>query len=80
MELTREEQGILAGKQGALLQKAMQILKAVGDVYEAPGMVPVHLSHISGANHQAMGPAVLELVEEMASTGCRIRSSKSKAL
>jgi predicted aconitase len=46
MQLTETEEALLAGKYGPGRQKAMEILVGVGDVFEAPNMVPVSSSHL----------------------------------
>jgi predicted aconitase len=46
MKLTLEEERMLAGKCGAGLQRAMELLVAVGEAYDAPRMVDVACSHI----------------------------------
>ncbi|MFH1088096.1 MAG: aconitase X catalytic domain-containing protein, partial [Chloroflexota bacterium] len=46
MKLTREEEGMLDGKSGAAVQKAMELLVALGDLYDAEGMVDIASSHL----------------------------------
>ena len=46
MKLTLDEERMLAGKCGAGLQRAMELLVAVGEAYDAPHMVDVSCSHI----------------------------------
>ena len=40
MQLTVAEQAMLAGEQGRATQKAMEILTALGTIYEAERMIP----------------------------------------
>jgi len=46
MELTKREEDILAGKYGNGMQKSMELLAAVGRVFDAINMVPVSSSHL----------------------------------
>ena len=46
MKLTQREEHMLAGKFGTGPQKSMELLTAVGDVFEAECMVPVASSHL----------------------------------
>ena len=45
MKLTTEEKEMLDGKYGDGVQKAMELLVAVGDCYDAERMVPVASAH-----------------------------------
>lgn len=46
MKLTRREEDMLAGKSGTGPQKSMELLTAVGEVFEADCMLPVASSHL----------------------------------
>lgn len=47
MYLTKEEERILNGEQGSLLQKAMEIMVRFGDAMRAERLVPIVYAHVS---------------------------------
>jgi predicted aconitase len=65
MHLTREEESILNGEQGPTLQKMMEILVALGDIYDAKKLIPVKSAQIAGVSYKTMGDAGLEWVEDL---------------
>jgi predicted aconitase len=69
MNLTTKEQSMLAGERGKAVQKAMQILVALGRIYGAPSMVPVSSVQISGVSYDNLGEAGLQWLSEMAENG-----------
>jgi predicted aconitase len=73
MELTREEQDMLAGKQGRATRKAMEILAALGTIYGADRMVPVTSVQVAGVSFENLGEAGLEFLAEMATGGGKAR-------
>jgi len=73
MQLTSEEQAMLAGEQGRATQKAMEILTALGTIYEAERMIPVTSVQISGVSYANLGKAGLEFLADMADGGGQTR-------
>jgi predicted aconitase len=73
MKLTPEEQAMLAGDQGPAARKAMEILVALGTVYEAHDLVPVSSVQVAGVSYANVGQAGLEFVREWAEQGARVR-------
>jgi len=73
MFLTAEEETMLAGGQGKAIQKAMQILVALGRIYGASRMVPVSSVQIAGVSYDNLGEAGLEWLSEMAENGGKAR-------
>jgi predicted aconitase len=69
MKLTPEEQEMLDGKQGKATRKSMEILMALGDIFEAECMVSVHGVQIAGVSYANLGEAGLEFLSEMAEDG-----------
>jgi predicted aconitase len=74
MQLTAEEQAMLAGEQGRATQKAMEILTALGTIYEAERMIPVTSVQISGVSYANLGEAGLEFLADMADGGGKARA------
>ncbi len=73
MELTPHEQAMLAGKDGPATQKAMEILNALGTIYDADRMIPVSSVQISGVSYANLGEAGLKFLAEMAGGGGKTR-------
>jgi predicted aconitase len=73
MHLTIEENEMLAGVQGKAVQKAMQILVALGKIYAAKRLIPVSSVQIAGVSYDNLGEAGLEFLSEMADGGGRVR-------
>ena len=59
MELTSLESEMLDGKYGRATRKAMEILVALGTIYDAERMVPVSSVQISGVSIDNLGEAGL---------------------
>jgi predicted aconitase len=73
MHLTEEESAMLAGTEGPAVQKAMQIIAALAEIYEAAELVPVTSAQIAGVSYKNLGDAGLEFLEEWAAQGARAR-------
>jgi predicted aconitase len=72
MELTAEEQSMLAGDRGRAVQTAMQILAALGRIYGAARLIPVRSAQIAGVSYDNLGDAGLAWLSEMADGGGRV--------
>jgi predicted aconitase len=73
MQLTTEEEQMLSGKYGRATQKAMEILAALGTIYEPEQMVPVSSVQIAGVSFDNLGEAGLEFLSEIAAGGGRVK-------
>ncbi len=65
MFLTAEEEAILAGEQGSTRQQLMEILVAMGKVFEAEKMVPIRSAQVSGASYKTIGRWGLEWLSSL---------------
>ncbi len=72
MELTAEEQAMLAGERGRAAQTAMRILAALGRIYGAERLIPVRSAQIAGVSYDNLGEAGLAWLAEMADGGGRV--------
>jgi predicted aconitase len=70
MKLNDEEQDILAGKAGAVMQEALRHQIKVGDFFGAQDFVPVTQAHIM-ADTESLGEAGVRWLESLVSTGGR---------
>ena len=73
MKLTIEEQRMLDGKHGGAVQKAMELLVAVGDSYGAERMVPIGSAHLVSANPIGAGKGGTTFIKELAENGAKFR-------
>ncbi len=71
LRLTPEERAMLAGEAGPGVQKAMDIVVALGRIYGALDLVPVASVQVSGVSYKNLGQAGLEFLEEWAGQGAR---------
>ena len=69
MRLTIEEQAMLDGAQGSAPAKAMEILLALGTIYEAERMTPVTSVQIAGVSYDNLGESGLRFLTEMEQGG-----------
>ncbi|HDM05698.1 MAG TPA: DUF521 domain-containing protein [Candidatus Aenigmarchaeota archaeon] len=72
MYLTKEEERMLNGEFGFATQKAMEILVALGKIYDAERLIRVSSVQVAGVSYKTIGEAGLEFIEDMAKDG-RVR-------
>ncbi len=65
MYLSREEESICRGERGETLRKMMEILVALGDIYEAERLIPVKSVQIAGVSFKNIGDAGLEWISDL---------------
>ena len=73
MHLTREEEQMLSGEQDYALQKSMQILVTLGEIFGADSMVPVTSVQVAGVSYYNLGDAGLEYLQNLAAKGAKVR-------
>ncbi|OLS12017.1 MAG: hypothetical protein RBG13Loki_4361 [Promethearchaeota archaeon CR_4] len=81
MNLTPDEEATLDGEKGPGYQKAMEIIVALGKIYEADNLVAIWSAQVSGVSYQNIGDAGLEFLEEWASMGatCSVQATLNPA-
>ncbi|ANF23225.1 aconitase X catalytic domain-containing protein [Thermococcus piezophilus] len=72
MYLTKEEELILAGEYGYALQKAMEILVALGEIYGADRLIPIKSAQIAGVSYKNIGDAGIEFLRDFANAGAKV--------
>lgn len=65
MELTREEEAALDGKQGETLALAYRTLVAIGEASGADRLIPIEWAHLSGVNYNTIGDAGKEFLAHL---------------
>ena len=71
MKLTEKQQALLAGKHGPGLKKAMEILMALGKIYDASDMVAVTSAQIAGVSYKNIGDHGLAFLTDWADLNAR---------
>jgi predicted aconitase len=71
--LRSEEERMLAGGEGPATKKAMQLLVALGEVLGADRLIPIVSAQIAGVSYGNIGDAGMELLEDWAGQGGRVR-------
>lgn len=72
MYLTREEEAMLSGEYGYAAQKSMEILVALGKIYDAERMIEIRSAQVSGVSYKNLGEEGLEFISKLAEDG-RVR-------
>jgi len=72
MQLTKEEERMLAGEFGNAVKKSMEILTALGNIYSAEKLITVSSVQIAGVSYHNLGDAGLEYLDQLAKDG-RVR-------
>jgi predicted aconitase len=66
MHLTKKEEKMCQGEYGETIRKSMEILVALGDIYEAEKLVNITSAQVSGVSYKTIGDAGLEYLEDLA--------------
>ena len=69
MYLTKKENSMLNGENGYSVKKSMEILVALGEIYNAEKLIDVGSVQVSGVSYHNLGDAGLEFLEELAKDG-----------
>jgi predicted aconitase len=73
MKLTTEERAMLEGDHGPGVSKAMEIIVALGRIYDSHRLVPVSSAQVAGVSYRNLGEAGLEFLREWADQGAKAR-------
>jgi predicted aconitase len=66
MYLNKEEEKMYQGEYGETIEKSMNILVALGDIYNAERLVDITSAQVSGVSYKTIGDAGLEYLEDLA--------------
>lgn len=67
MHLTREQEKILDGEKGEVLERMFRLLVRLGDIYNADRMIPVGSVQVAGVSFKSIGEPGLDFLEDIAS-------------
>ncbi|MBN2042972.1 MAG: aconitase X catalytic domain-containing protein [Candidatus Aenigmarchaeota archaeon] len=73
MELTKQEESILNGEHGDVLERQMRLLVRLGEIYNADKMIPVGSVQVAGVSYKSIGDPGLDFLEDIASKGGKVR-------
>ena len=65
MYLTPEEEKLFNGESGPTYRKAIAILTALGDIYDADRLIPIRSAQIAGVSYKTIGDAGLEWISDL---------------
>lgn len=72
MKLTPDEENILNGNEGDSRRKAMELLVALGKVYDADGLINITCAHLSGASYKTIGEGGLKYLSDQVAGGAKV--------
>ena len=73
MYLTKEEESILHGEEGPVMERMMRLLVRLGDIYGADKMIPVGSVQVAGVSYKSIGDPGTEFLEDMAQKGAQVK-------
>ncbi|MCD6383039.1 MAG: aconitase X catalytic domain-containing protein, partial [Thermoplasmata archaeon] len=72
MHLTRYEEKMLDGEMGEGVQLAMKLLVNLGEMLDAPHLIPISSAHISGVSYKTGGKGLIETLRRFSRGGTRV--------
>jgi predicted aconitase len=73
LHLTKEEEKMLGGEYGEVLERSLRLLVRLGEIYNADSLVPVGSVQVAGVSYKSIGDPGLEFLEDLVSKGARVR-------
>lgn len=77
MYLTQKEEDMSNGEFGETIRKSMDILIALGEIYDASSLVDISSAQVSGVSYKTIGDGGLQYLEDLASDDKSIASVNS---
>lgn len=72
MKFTDQEKAMFDGRYGKAPQMFLSMLATLGEIYDAPHMIPVQSAHTSGLSVRTLGEAGTQWAEDLAEKGARV--------
>ena len=73
MHLTKEEEKMIDGEKGEVIERLFRLLVRLGDIYGADKMIPIGSVQVAGVSYKSIGDPGTEFLEDMASKGARVK-------
>jgi hypothetical protein len=73
MYLTNDEERILSGEYGIVMERMFRLLVSLGDIYEADKMIPVSSAQVAGVSYKSIGDPGMEFLEDYAEKGAKAK-------
>jgi len=71
VELSKEQQKMYEGEMGEATRQSMEILVAMGKIYDAKKMIPITSAQVSGVSYKTIGDAGLDYLKDLVEKGAR---------
>jgi predicted aconitase len=73
MHLTNEQEMILEGEKGEVLERLFRLLVRLGEIYNADKMIPVGSVQVAGVSYKSIGDPGTEFLEDISSKGAKVK-------
>lgn len=73
MHLTKEQEKMLKGEYGEVVERFMRLLVKLGEIYNADKLIPISSVQIAGVSYKSIGDPGLEFLEDIANEGVAVR-------
>ena len=73
MHLTKDEEKILDGDKGEVMERLFRLLVRLGEIYGADKMIPVGSVQVAGVSYKSIGDPGTEFLEDMASKNAKVK-------
>jgi hypothetical protein len=73
MQLTKEQERMLAGEHGEVVERNFRLLVRLGEIYGADRMIHVDSVQVAGVSYKSIGDPGLEFLEDMANRGAKVK-------
>jgi len=73
MHLSNEEEEMLNGKQGEVVERLFRLLVRLGEIYGADKMIPVGSVQVAGVSYKSIGDPGLEFLEDFAKKDAKVK-------
>jgi len=73
MYLTKEEEEILQGEQGEVIERMFRLLVQLGEIYGADKMIPVGSVQVAGVSYKSIADPGTEFLEDLATKGAKVK-------
>jgi len=73
MHLSKQEEKLLNGEQGEVVERLFRLLVRLGDIYGADKMIPIGSVQVAGVSYKSIGDPGTEFLEDMASKNAKVK-------